>query len=232
MGDAQANAASDTGLIDRLRRGDPAAATALMQRHNRALWRIARGILKDEVEAEDAVQDTYVRALTHIEGFRGGSSLATWLSRIAVNEALRRLGQRKPSVGLDDVADRLIAEGPSAFRPADAPDPEREAARRELRRLVEIAIDELAAPYRAVFIMRAVEQMSIEETARSLGIPSETVKTRLHRANRCLREKLGGEIAAAIEGIFPFAGARCHRLQQAVLRRLAEPNTERGPPSG
>jgi len=212
--------AEDAGLVERMRRGDLDAFTAVMQRNNLALWRIARIILKDETEAEDAVQDAYVSAFTHLSGFRGESSLSTWLSRITVNEALRRLRRRRPTVALHDVVEPLAADHSSFLAPPVASNPEQAAARREIRRLVEQAIDKLEPAFRSVFVMRVIEQMSIEETARNLAIRPETVKTRLHRANRQLREMLGGELAAAFEGIFPFAGARCERLQRSVLTRL------------
>jgi RNA polymerase sigma-70 factor (ECF subfamily) len=210
-------------LLERLRGGDRKAAALLMQRHNQTLWRIARGILRDEADAEDAVQDAYLRAFGSISRFRGEASVSSWLARIVINEALRRRSRRWRSIELSAV------EG-SAARPPEtgapdalitaAPTPEQVAARQQIRRLVERAVDDLPAPFRLVFILRVIEQMSIEETAERLGIPSATVKTRLHRANRQLREALGAEFAATFDGAFPFAGARCERLTAAVLARL------------
>ncbi|HYB10314.1 MAG TPA: RNA polymerase sigma factor, partial [Alphaproteobacteria bacterium] len=186
MGGVTVRMAEDAGLVERMRRGDLDAFTAVMQRNNLALWRIARIILKDETEAEDAVQDAYVSAFTHLSGFRGESSLSTWLSRITVNEALRRLRRRRPTVALHDVVEPLAADHSSFLAPPVASNPEQAAARREIRRLVEQAIDKLEPAFRSVFVMRVIEQMSIEETARNLAIRPETVKTRLHRANRQL----------------------------------------------
>jgi RNA polymerase sigma-70 factor, ECF subfamily len=220
MGGIPPQAVEEVGLVERIRRGDLAAVTTIMQRKNHALWRIARAILKDESEAEDAVQDAYVSAFTHLGDFRGESSLSTWLSRITVNEALRRLRQRRPTVPLSGAVDVLVAHQPDAMTSAAASNPEHTAARREIGRLAEQAIDALEPPFRSVFVMRIVEQMSTAETARCLGIRPETVKTRLHRANLQLRARLGGELAAVFEGVFPFAGARCERLQRAVLVRL------------
>ena len=220
MRDISSRAAEDTGLIEQIRRGDLAAVASVMQRNNHALWRIARVILKDEVEAEDAVQDAYVSAFTHLADFRGESSLSTWLSRITVNEALRRLRRRRPTVPLHDMKDTLATDHSNMVTPPAASNPEYTAARLELGRIAEQAIDALEPSFRSVFVMRVIEQMSTDETAQCLGIKSETVKTRLHRANRQLRARLGGELAAVFEGIFPFAGARCERLQRAVMSRL------------
>lgn len=203
-------AADEAVLIGRLRRGEPGAAQALMQRHNRTLWRIARGILRNDADAEDAVQEAYLRAFTRIGDFRGEASLGSWLGRIVVNEALRRLGHQRPTADLAEV-DGVRSPVPS---------PEEAAARMELRRMVERAIDALPAPFRIVFILRNVEQASVEETASALGIPAATVKTRLHRANRMLRVSLGAELTASIEDAFPFGGARCARLTARVLARL------------
>lgn len=207
----------DDALVQRLRDGDPVAAQAIVQRHNRMLWRIARGIVRDDSEAEEVVQDAYVRALTAIDGFRGHSSLATWLSRIVVNEALRRRERARCHLDLDEVAETDASA--SVTMPA-APGPDCVAATHEVRRIVERAIDALPAPFRVVFMMRIVEQMSVEETASGLGIPPATVKTRLHRANLYMRASLGAELAALLDGAFPFGGARCDRLTRAVLARL------------
>jgi RNA polymerase sigma-70 factor (ECF subfamily) len=216
-------APDDATLVEWLRRGDRGAAALLMRRHNRALWRIARGILRHDADAEDAVQEAYLRAFARIHEFRGDSSLRTWLARIVINEALRLLGARRVTADLPEVAEGAAPD--ASWRPDLAPppqDPERAAARQELRRRVEQAVDALPAPFRLVFVMRVIEQASVEETAAALGIPQATVKTRLHRANRMLRQTLGDELAAVFDGggAFPFGGARCERLTRAVLSRL------------
>jgi RNA polymerase sigma-70 factor (ECF subfamily) len=206
--------ASDEALVPRLRAGDVAALEQVMRRHNGRLFRVARSILSDDSDAEEALQDAYVRAFAGIAGFKGEASLATWLTRIAINEALLRLRRRR-----HDQAP--IEEGLALADPR--PSPEQDAARRELRGLVERALDTLPAAFRAVFVLRALEQMSVEDTAAALGIRPETVKTRFFRARRHLREQLGAELAAALGDSFPFAGARCDRLVAAVLHRLAVP---------
>jgi RNA polymerase sigma-70 factor (ECF subfamily) len=213
----------DHALVGLAKRGHAGAFRAIMQRHNRRLYRAARSILRDDSEAEDAVQEAYVRAFTHLAEFRGDAELSTWLTRIIINEAMGRLRRQRPTVELA-VLD-APQENPNArvipFPLGDnADNPERSAARREIRRLLECAIDELPEPFRLVFVLRAVEEMSIEETASYLKLRPETVKTRLHRARRLLRQKLDAHLASALTDAFPFAGARCARIVEAVLDRL------------
>jgi RNA polymerase sigma-70 factor (ECF subfamily) len=208
--------ASEEALVTRLRAGEPEAFEQVMRRHNGRLFRVTRSILSDDSDAEEALQEAYIRAFSGIAGFKGEASLATWLTRIAINEALVRLRRRRETTPLDE---ELGLADPR-------PSPEQDAARRELRGLVERALDSLPAAVRAVFVLRALEQMSVEETAAALGIRKETVKTRFFRARRHLREELGAELAAAFGHSFPFAGARCDRLVAAVLRRLARSTTE------
>ena len=156
-----------------MRAGNSAAFAALMRSNNQRLYRLARGFLGNDVEAEEAVHDGYVNAFTHLDGFRGGSSLSTWLARIVSNEALARLRRRRPTVGITEMAETLAADaGPFA---AAEPTPERAIARREIRSAIEKAVDELPPYFRSVFMLRAVEQMSTEETASCLGIPAGLV---------------------------------------------------------
>ena len=212
----------DILLVERLRRADPATMTAVMRQNNHALWRIARGILRNESEADDVVQDAYVNAFTHLDGFRGDSSLYTWLARITMNEALRRLRRRRPTTDLQGLAETIPVDHAHSLTSSASVNPEHIAARREIRRIVEQAIDALPPAFRVVFVMRVIEQMSGDETALQLGIPEATVKTRLHRAKQQLRKALGTQFADVFQGIFPFAGARCERLQNAVLARLGK----------
>ena len=214
-----ANAASEEAdLFRRARERDPAAIRAIMQANNRRLFRMARGILKDDSEAEDVVQEAYVRAFTHLDSFRGDSSLATWLTRIAMNEALGRLRRRRPTVDYTTlkpgVLEAQIIQFPLS---AMTDDPERTMAQREIQTVVERAIDELPDAFRSVFIARVVEGMSIEETAELLDLKPETVKTRLHRARVLLRDNVEKRIGPVVMEAFPFAGKRCERLTQAVI---------------
>ncbi|MGE5159754.1 MAG: RNA polymerase sigma factor [Gemmatimonas sp.] len=215
----------DTELVRRAIARDEAAVRAILQANNRRLFRIARGILRNDSEAEDVVQETYVRALTHLEGFRGDSSLSTWLSRIAMNEAMGRLRGQRPSLELSSLPQpRPEAEIIQFPAPSASSDPEKSMAQREIQEVVEHAIDELPEPFRLVFITRVMEEMNIEETAELLGLKPETVKTRLHRARAMLRENVEKKIGPVILEAFPFAGRRCERLTEAVLKRLGLAN--------
>ncbi|MCS3761337.1 RNA polymerase sigma factor [Bradyrhizobium sp. 62B] len=212
---------SETELIERARRRDEAALREIMQANNRRLYRLARGILRSDSEAEDVVQETYVRAFTHLDGFLGTSALSTWLSRIAINEALGRLRSRRPQVELGSVPEATLEAQIIKFPLSSAAtDPERSMAQREIQRVVEHAVDELPDAFRMVFIARVMEGMSMEETAELLGIKPETVKTRLHRARALLRENVEKKIGPVVMDAFPFAGQRCEHLTEAVLRRL------------
>lgn len=212
---------AEAELIGRARARDEAALRAIMQANNRRLYRLARGILRNDSEAEDVVQETYVRAFTHLDGFRGESGLSTWLSRIAINEALGRVRSQKPHVDLSALPEATIAAQIIQFPLSSvAGDPEKSMAQREIQRVVEHAIDELPDDFRMVFIARIMEGMSIEETAALLGVKPETVKTRLHRARAMLRENVEKKIGPVVMDAFPFAGWRCERLTEAVLKQL------------
>ncbi|MDY0881870.1 RNA polymerase sigma factor [Dongia soli] len=211
--------AGEAALLAAMRRGERFAFETLMRQNNRRLYRLARSITRNDSEAEDAVQEGYVRALTHLDGFRGEASLATWLARIVANEALGRVRRRRPTVELDDLRTASGSCEAALVTPPVA-SPENAAARREIRGLIEQAIDTLPAHFRAVFVLRAVEQMSIEETADLLGIAPATVKTRLHRANKLLRQKLSDRLESILDDVFAFAGLRCDRILRNVLARL------------
>jgi RNA polymerase sigma-70 factor (ECF subfamily) len=204
----------DAALIERARQPDGAAFWLIMKRHNRRLHRVARAVLEDEAEAEDVVQETYFHAFTHLSEFRGEARLSTWLTRIALNEALGRRRRRRPTVDIEAIDIMPAPLGPRK------PDPEEAAAVAEIRRLLEQAVNNLPDPFRVVFVMRDVEEMSTEETALLLGLQPQTVRTRLYRARRLLRRALQDRLAAALTDIFPFAGALCDRLTQSVLDRL------------
>jgi len=190
-----------------------------MRLHNRPMYRTARAILRDDAEAEDAVQEAYLRAFAALGEFRGESKLSTWLVRIAANEALmrRRSAARRAAVV------PLRAEGehaPEEQAMSQDPGPEQNAQRAEMRRLLERRIDALPDDYRAVFVLRALEEMSVEETAAALGVPEATVRTRHFRARALLRESLAQEVDRNLEEAFSFAGARCDRIVANVLKRL------------
>jgi RNA polymerase sigma-70 factor (ECF subfamily) len=211
---------TDHELVTLARGRDEAAVRAITQRYNRRLFRMARSILRSDVEAEDVVQETYVRVFTGLDMFRGDAAFGTWITRIAMNEALGRL--RRPQTVNWEIygADRGVAEIIHFPASAATSDPERAVAQSEIRTMLERAIDELPAAFRTVFVARLVEGMSVEETAELIGLQAETVKTRLHRARALLRAKLEKRLGSALTSSFPFDGARCGRMTEAVLRRV------------
>jgi RNA polymerase sigma-70 factor (ECF subfamily) len=217
------SATEDSALATRIGGGDHAAFETLMRRHNAKLFRVARAILRDDAEAEDALQDAYLDAYRHIGDFRGDASLGTWLTRIAINHALMRARRQKsrrvvvPFTGDDrgkpelmDPVDELAESAPNAM------------LRAEVRRLVERRIDELPAAFRTVFVMRDVEDMTVQETAECLSIPAATVRTRLFRARALLREALTRDLDVATIDVFGFAGERCDRIVAATLHRARQ----------
>lgn len=211
--------AADADLIDRARTRDEGAIRAIIKANNQRLYRLARGILRDDAEAEDVVQETYIRLFTHLEDFRGASSLTTWLSRIAINEALGRLRKRKAMLFADASAhaSAQIIQFPQS---SDVNDPEKTMAQREIQRVVERAVDQLPDSFRLVFIARVMEGMSVEATAELLDLNPVTVKTRLHRARTMLRDNVERQVGPVMLDAFPFAGSRCDRLTDAVMKRL------------
>ena len=218
------DAAPEAELVRRVRDGDSAAFAVIMRRHNRMLYRIARSILGDSAEAEDALQEGYLRAYQAIDSFAGRSRLSTWLLRIVANEALgrrrRRVARHEQLVAPEERPERIEAVVLPFESGRRGDDPEAMAARGEIRRLVERAIDELPADFRAVFMLRAIEELSVADTADCLGIPPETVKTRFHRAKRRLRQALDRQLDAVLADTFPFGGERCNRTVAGVLARI------------
>ena len=210
-------------LVAYARDGHQAAFRAIMQRFNQRLFRIARGIVRDDNEAEDVLQEAYVRAFENLDGFRGDSSIFTWLTSVTLNEARGRLRKRRPMVGVGaiETAQQSGAEIIMLNSASAAESPESSAARSQMRLLIEQAVDQLPDPFRIVFIMREMEELSVDETAASLKVPPATVKTRLHRARRLLREELNERVASAVTDAFPFLGGLCARLTAKVLIRLA-----------
>ena len=209
-------ASDDMQLVRRALARDGDAFRTIIKTHNQRLYRIARGVVRNDSEAEDIVQEAYVKAFAHLDAFRGNSSLATWLSRIVINEALGRLRKRRRTVALPENPQAEIIRFP--LNPSD--DPERTMAQRQILQLVERATDSLPDVYRTVFVARVIEGLSIEETADLLGVRPETVKTRLHRARALVRKALDDQIGPVLLDAFPFAGRRCERLTSAVMRRL------------
>lgn len=195
---------------------------SLMRRYNTRLFRVARAILRDDAEAEDAVQDAYLQAYRKLHEFRGDSQVSTWLTRVVVNAALMRVRKQKRGVVVQ--LQRPAAQGsetPMDVEDRRAASPSEVTFRAEVRRILERRIDELPLAFRTVFVMRDVQDMSVQETADALGIPEATVRTRLFRARGMLREALQREIDDASIDVFSFAGDRCDRIVATVLRILS-----------
>lgn len=214
---------SDEEIAQRVAAGDRDAFGVLMQRHNRMLFRTARSILKDDSEAEDAVQDAYLQAFRAMADFQGNARLSTWLVRIVVNEALGRLRKRRRGaqvIFLDSEAANEAEQGQAAMENSVSERPEVLAYRTQARRLIEQKIDALPDAYRTVFVLRAIEEMSVEEAAACLDIPEATVRTRFFRARGMLREMLAHEMDLATGEAFGFDGERCNRIVARVLARL------------
>lgn len=220
---------SDADLARRVAEGDRQAFELLMRRHNRALYRTARSILRDDAEAEDVLQEAYLLAYRAMDKYRAESSLLTWLTRIVVNEAIarsRRTSRRAEIIRLDGDLDggrNSDINGMDAHMDDTTEQPEQAAIRAEARSLLEKKIDALPENFRTVFVLRAVEEMTVEETATCLGIPDATVRSRFFRARGMLRESLSREFDMAIDGVFGFDGARCDRIVAAVIARLHTP---------
>ena len=206
---------SDEEVVLRVVAGDAALFEILMRRHNQRIYRAVRAILRDDDDAEDVMQQAYLNAFQHLGQFAGDSQFATWLTRIAVNEALARRRKRARFVGEgeDEVTISLVE--------STVPDPERQAAGAQLRELMEREIAALPDSFRAVVMMREVEEMSTAETAACLGISEDLVKTRLHRGRTMLRDNLYRRAGVTLDSVFTFGNARCDRVVAGVMERIA-----------
>jgi RNA polymerase sigma-70 factor, ECF subfamily len=213
---------SDGELASRIAAREVAAVRLVTGRNNQRLFRTAWSILKDRSEAEEAVQDGYMKAFDAIETFAGRSSLSTWLTRIVVNEALSRrsraqrrsqLLNQESIVVLEEYREKLMAGSVTQS-------PEKVLMRRQIAKLLETAIARLPDTFRPVFVLREIEGLSVEDTAEALQIPEETVKTRLYRARRRLQKELDPELCGALSETFPFAGADCETLTDRVIARF------------
>jgi RNA polymerase sigma-70 factor, ECF subfamily len=212
---------SDEQLVGEARQGSEKAIRVLIRRNNKRLFRVARSIVASNEEAEDVVQETYVRAFTKLDGFRGEARFSTWLTRIALNEALGRARRRRPAAGLEVLdgfaGTACVIRLPTSLAPEAA---DAALGRRQVRDLLERIVDELPDAFRTVFILRDVEEMSTEETAGQLGLKPETVKTRLHRARRLVRAAVEKRVSAGFSDLFPFDGERCVRMADRVIESL------------
>jgi RNA polymerase sigma-70 factor (ECF subfamily) len=192
----------------------------LMRRHNRRLFRVTRSILRNDSESEDVVQDAYTRAYAHLGSFQGRSKFATWLTRIAVHEALSR---KRRAAKIDAIEVDALADGdPRHLSGRTSRSPEQLAIDRQLQAAIARAIDRLPLHHRTVFVLRDVQEMDTAETAECLGIQEQAVKTRLHRARKALKGFLDPHAGAAVETVFNFLGPRCDRMVATVLARITE----------
>jgi RNA polymerase sigma-70 factor, ECF subfamily len=214
---------TDLGLAQRVAAGEVGAFERVMRKHNRMLFRAARAILHDDTEAEDCLQSAYLLAYRAMGSFAGQSKLSTWLARIVINEAIgrsRRIARQGVVVAIDSNA--ADPDSPVLALVSDSAGPEEETMRSEMRRLIEKRIDALPEAFRVVFVMRAVEEMTVEETATLLAIPEATVRSRFFRARGLLREALARDIDLSVNDAFAFDGARCDRIVAAVLNRITQ----------
>jgi RNA polymerase sigma-70 factor (ECF subfamily) len=213
-------ATPEAELISRAADGDGVAFEAIMRRHNQLLFRTARSIVHNDAEAEDVVQDAYLRAWRALRNYRAESKLSTWLVRITTNEALGRLRRKSAQIiPLEAAMTSHESEAQTALNDEPERSPEQSMMRVQMRKLLEARIDLLPEAFRTVFMLRAIEEMSVEEIAEALEIPEATVRTRFFRARSLLRESLAQEMDAGLSDVFAFAGARCDRLVTGVLER-------------
>ena len=208
---------TDEEVIGRIRAGEDALFEILMRRHNRRVYRVARAILGSDTEAEDVMQEAYVRAYTHLDQFESRAKFSTWLTRIAVHEALARTRRSERFESLDEV-DSEIELGPGVVSTARSP--EEQLFGRQLQDLLEAAIDALPPAYRLVFVMREIEELSTSETAEALEVTEEVIKTRLHRARGMLQRDLYSRVGSTAPSVFEFHLSRCDRVVHAVMERI------------
>ena len=208
----------DEEIVSRVLHGETALFEIIMRRYNQRLYRVARAILRNDGEAEDVMQDAYVRAYEHLDQFAGKAAFSTWLTRIAVHEALAR----KRRMGRQEELDALQMNGDSmGILKSSAPSPEAETAQLQARQLLETAIDALPEAYRAVVVMREVEELSVAETAETLGVSEAVIKTRLHRAHAMLRKELYSRAQGRATDLYQFHAVRCDRVVKAVFERIS-----------
>lgn len=219
---APLDASSDAELVCLTLAGNDGAFSQIMRRHNRLLFRTARSILKNDDDTQDALQEAYLHAWRALASFRSDARLSTWLVRIVVNEALGRLRHHGAHVLPLNAAIDTDGEPTEMQMPANPDDqPEPTAMRAQVRHQIEARIDSLPDSFRSVFMLRGVEELSVEETALALDIPEATVRSRYFRARGILREGLSRDIDMAIGDAFSFAGPRCDRIVERVLARIA-----------
>jgi RNA polymerase sigma-70 factor (ECF subfamily) len=209
---------TDEEVVAQVRTGNAALFEILMRRHNQRVYRAARAILGNDAEAEDVMQEAYVRAFTHLDQFENRAKFSTWVTKIAVHEALARVRKSKRWESLDSEADTDVRVRPEPM--SNARNPEEQMFGAQMKTLLETSLDALPDKYRTVFVLREIEEMSTTETAEALGITEEAVKTRLHRARAMLQTDLCSRAGASTPDAFEFHLSRCDRVVNAVLARI------------
>ena len=215
---------SDEEVVERVKAGETAMFEVIMRRYNQRLYRVTRSILGNDAEAEDVTQDAYARCYMHLDQYDGRAKFSTWLTRIAVHEAIARARRRKRMVELD--ASRDSTEGRMELE-SKTPSPEQEVLTRTMRIVLESAVERLPETYRSVFMLREIEGLSTAETAECLDLSQESVKVRLHRARSFLRKDIYAQTGAATAGAFQFLGARCDRMVSSVMERIKSIESDR-----
>lgn len=207
---------SDEEIVGRVRAGEVALFEVLMRRHNQRIYRAIRAVIRDEAEVEDAMQQAYLQAYANLRAFEGQAAFSTWLTRIAVNEALGRLRRRARLAAVEEPAgdEEVEVAGPAAQTPEEG------AAARESLAFIEAAVDGLPPGYRSVYMLRDVEELSTAECAEALGLTEETVKIRLHRARAALRSVLAERLGRNAPEAFQFPATRCDRVVAGVMARI------------
>jgi RNA polymerase sigma-70 factor (ECF subfamily) len=211
---------SDDDLVSRVRAGETGLYEMLMRRYNQRLFRVIRSVVTNDDEAEDVLQEAWVRAYEHLDQFAGRASFSTWVTRIAFHEALARTRKNKRWTPLENPGGEIMAE--AERRQTTAETPEMQAERNQLGRILQAAVDALPETYRSVFVLREVEQLSTTETAECLELSAEAVKTRLHRSRALLRRDLKSRLGPATSEAYAFLGARCDRIVMRVLERIGK----------
>lgn len=210
-----ASAFSDEEIVRRVRAGERNLFEQLMRRYNQRVYRTARAVLRDDAEAEDVTQESWLRAFAHLDQFEGRSMFSTWLTRIALHEAWSRARRAKRT---EDPS--MIPEGDLAGAGGGTPDPEAHASGREVRSFLESAVETLPDAYRLVFVLREVDGLSTAETAEALQISDDVVKTRLYRARAMLRRELLARAGPGIARTYPFLGRRCDSMVERVMEKI------------
>jgi RNA polymerase sigma-70 factor, ECF subfamily len=213
---------SDTEVVERVRAGEAGLYELLMRRYNQRMFRMIRAVVNNDGEAEDVLQEAWVRAYEHLDQFEGRAGFATWITRIAFNEALARERKSRRWTPLEDPQGEIMPEANRLQTTSETP--EDQAMRTQLGQMLQVAVDALPVTYRTVFVLREVEQLSTLETAECLGLSEEAVKTRLHRSRALLRRELEGRVGAAVAEAYAFLGSRCDRMVARVMEQIGGPS--------